>query len=156
MAAANAALPWPDGPHLALWHAQTVLREFRGDGHVAALLTAGLDPCETLVLFAADNDVDATWLQQRRGWSAGEWADAVDRLAGRGLVDAAGALTPSGHALRRAVESRTDELSDAPWVALGDASAERLVELVGPWVADLVEGGAFLAANPMALRPLAS
>jgi len=53
MAAANAALPWPEPPHLVLWHAQTVLREQRGDGHVAALLTAGLDPVESLALHAA-------------------------------------------------------------------------------------------------------
>ena len=53
LAAANADLPWPDAPHLALWQAATVLREHRGDGHVAALLTAGLDPTEALVSFAA-------------------------------------------------------------------------------------------------------
>ena len=69
LAAANAALSWPDPPHLVLWHAQTVLREHRGDGHVAALLTAGLDPVEALVLFAADQDLDADWLRTRRGWS---------------------------------------------------------------------------------------
>ena len=50
LGAANAALPWPDVPHLVLWHAQTVLREQRGDGHVAALLTAGLDPVEAGLL----------------------------------------------------------------------------------------------------------
>ncbi|MBM0225339.1 hypothetical protein JNW87_06975 [Micromonospora sp. ATA51] len=53
LAAANADLPWPDAPHLALWQAATILREHRGDGHVAALLTAGLDPTEALVSFAA-------------------------------------------------------------------------------------------------------
>ncbi len=59
LAAANTALEWPEAPHLVLWHAQTVLREHRGDGHVAALLTAGLDPVETLVLFAAGEGLDA-------------------------------------------------------------------------------------------------
>ena len=47
--AAHAALPWPDPPHLALWHAISLLREFRGDGHIAALVTACLDPCEALI-----------------------------------------------------------------------------------------------------------
>jgi hypothetical protein len=87
LAAANAALSWPEPPHLVLWHAQTVLREHRGDGHVAALLSAGVDPVEALVLFAADQSMDADWLRTRRGWSVPEWADAVGRLAARGLVD---------------------------------------------------------------------
>ena len=53
IAAANADLPWPGEPHLVLWHAINVLREHRGDGHITALLAAGLDPCEALVSFAA-------------------------------------------------------------------------------------------------------
>ena len=87
LGAANAALPWPEPPHLVLWHAQTVLRELRGDGHVAALLTAGLDPVESLVLFAADIAMDPDWMRTRRGWTEDEWAAGVARLAGRGLLD---------------------------------------------------------------------
>jgi hypothetical protein len=34
-------------------NAINVLREHRGDGHIAALLAAGMDPCEALVSFAA-------------------------------------------------------------------------------------------------------
>ena len=93
LGAANAALPWPEPPHLVLWHAQTVLRELRGDGHVAALLTAGLDPVESLVLFAADIAMDPDWMRTRRGWTEDEWAAGVARLAGRGLLDGGGALT---------------------------------------------------------------
>jgi hypothetical protein len=45
LAAADADLPSPGEPHLVLWHAINVLREHRGDGHIAALQAAGLDPC---------------------------------------------------------------------------------------------------------------
>jgi DNA-binding MarR family transcriptional regulator len=158
LGAANAALPWPEPPHLALWHAQTVLRETRGDGHIAALLTAGLDPCEALVLFAADTeDLDPTWLRERRGWSEPEWAAASKRLAERGLLDGDGldaGLTDAGRATRDEVERHTDELSAAPWERLGERRSERLVELVRPLVRAIVDGGAFLPANPMGLRPL--
>jgi len=78
LAAANADLPWPGQPHLVLWHAINMLREQRGDGHIAALQAAGLDPCEALVSFAAIGaapvDVFAS-----RGWSATEWSEARDR-----------------------------------------------------------------------------
>ncbi len=154
LAAANTALDWPDPPHLVLWHAQTVLREHRGDGHVAALLGADLDPVEALVIFVADAGLDVEWIRRRRGWSEDEWGAAVARLAGRGLVEPGGALTADGRALRAAVEARTDALAAAPWAALGEARAERLVELVAPLVAAIVAGDGFMPANPMGLRPL--
>lgn len=154
LAAANAALDWPEPPHLVLWQAQTVLREYRGDGHVAALLTAELDAVETLVLFAADHDLDRDWLRVRRGWPEPDWAAATGRLTARGLVDDAGRITTAGRALRAAVEQRTDALADEPWAAIGDDRAERLVELVAPLVAGIVAGDGFLPANPMGLRPL--
>jgi hypothetical protein len=153
LAAANAALTWPDPPHLVLWHAQTVLREHRGDGHVAALLTGGLDPVEALVMFAAGGAVEAERLRQRRGWSEQEWAAAAERLAGRGLYDG-GTVTATGRELLVEVESHTDRLADVPWASVGDERAERLVELVSPLVTAIVAGEGFMPDNPMGLRPL--
>ena len=153
LAAANRALDWPELPHLVLWHAQTVLREHRGDGHVAALLTAGLDPVETLVVFAAHNDLGMDWLRIRRGWSEPEWAAAIDRLTARGLLDGA-RLTEAGKQVRANVEAQTDELAHAPWAAIDDARVERLIALAEPLVAAIIAGGGFLAENPMGLRPL--
>jgi hypothetical protein len=154
LGAANAALRWPGPPHLALWHAQTLLREHRGDGHVAALLTAGLDPVESLVLFAADIAMDPDWMRTRRGWTEDEWVAGVDRLVGRGLLDPDGALTDAGRVLRAAVEERTDALADAPLAALGDVRAARLAELMQPLVRAIVAGDAFMRDNPMGLQPL--
>lgn len=154
LGAANAALPWPEPAHLVLWHAQTVLRELRGDGHVAALLAAGLAPAEALVLFTADQGLDADWIRQRRGWSEQEWAQAGAALRDRGLLDGGAGPTAAGRALRAEVEERTDALAAAPWDALGEERSERLVELVTPLVAAILDGGGFPAVNPMALRPL--
>jgi hypothetical protein len=139
LAAANADLAWPDAPHAALWHAATILREHRGDGHIAALLTAGLDPVEALVSFAAVGAAPVEVFASR-GWTAQEWAAGADRLRERGLIDADGRATEAGQALRAQVERHTDELAAAPWHALGDAAA-RFAELMGPiWVAALGSG----------------
>jgi len=154
LGAANAALPWPDAPHLVLWHAQTVLRELRGDGHVAALLTAGLDPVECGALLAGDISMDQEWMRTRRGWTEQEWAEALHRLSARGLVTPEGAVTPAGRALRAEVERTTDALADGAWTALGDARAERLAALVAPLVRTITTGDSFLRDNPMGLRPL--
>jgi len=151
LAAANAALPWPAEPHLALWSATTRLREQRGDGHVAALVHADIDPCQAHVTLAAAGGPPKEMLLFSRKWSEQEWAAAEQCLSDRGLLDEAGAATPAGVALRAAVERRTDELAAAPWLALGVADADRLAELVRPLSRQIVATGALPMPNPMGL-----
>lgn len=140
LGAANAGLPWPDEPHLALWHAATVMREVRGDGHVAALLTAGLDPVESLVSFAgvgaAPREVFAS-----RGWSDDEWAAATARLVERGWLHEDGTATEAGHAGRDEVEKMTDELAAPAYRALGAEQVGRFAQLVMPVTMAAVKTG---------------
>jgi hypothetical protein len=56
--------------------------------------------------------------------------------------------------VRAEVEATTDLLAAAPWEAVGEAAADRLVELAGPLVSAILAGDAFLSANPIGLRPL--
>lgn len=150
LAAANQALTWPERPHLALWQATTLLREARGDGHVAALRDADLDGCQTLVIFAADHGLAPDYLQQARGWSPAEWDTATEELAGRGLVERNGTITDAGRALRRELEARTDEAAAAPWDALGADATARLADLLEPLSRQIAEGNEAMAVNPMA------
>lgn len=150
LATANAELPWPDAPHLVLWQAATVLREHRGDGHVAALITAGLDPVEALVSFAAVGAAPVEVFASRR-WTDEEWTAARERLAGRGLVDADGVATEAGHRLRDEVERRTDELAAAPWRVLGPA-AGRLAQLVAPVTQAVVVSGMLPRRSTLGIR----
>ncbi|MCM1975188.1 hypothetical protein [Streptomyces sp. G1] len=140
LAAANAELDWPEPPHLQLWQAATILREHRGDGHLAALLVAGLDPVESLVSFAAIGAASVERFESR-GWTPQEWAAAVERLVARGLLGADGAATDAGRALRHEVEEHTDRLAAGPWRALGVKDIDRLAELLGEfWVAAISSG----------------
>ncbi|MDQ8707397.1 hypothetical protein RCO28_33755 [Streptomyces sp. LHD-70] len=140
LAAANAALPWPDEPHQVLWQAATVLREHRGDGHLAALRAADLDPVESLVSFVAVGAA-ASETFESRGWTGKEWEAARRRLLERGLLGEDGTATEAGRALRAEVEDRTDELAAGPWRALGARDTGRLADLLGdPWVAVLGSG----------------
>ncbi|KAB8163309.1 hypothetical protein FH609_021140 [Streptomyces sp. 3MP-14] len=140
LAAANAALPWPDAPHLRLWQAALVLREHRGDGHLAALLVAGLDPVESLVSFAAIGAASERTFASR-GWSPAEWDAAGERLTARGLLGPDGSASEAGRALRARVERETNALAAAPWAALGAERTARLADLLGEfWVAVLGSG----------------
>src|SRR4051794_3277265 len=118
--AGHASLPWPSEPHLVLWHAQTLLREFRGDAHVAALTLHGLTGLEALVCHAASGDVPADVLRTTRAYSEAQWAAGVAGLVARGLVEPDGSFTAEGRRDRDEIERLTDERSVAPYEAIGE------------------------------------
>ncbi len=129
--AAHAALEWPEDPLLVLWHAASLIREHRGDGHVATLTGAPLDPVEALVvggLFAHNTE----FVRRTRGWHGDQWEAATDRLRQRGLLDAEGGLSEAGGRLRQQIEDQTDALATAAFDHLGPERTERLIELVTP------------------------
>ncbi|MBL7488931.1 hypothetical protein I6A60_02330 [Frankia sp. AgB1.9] len=132
LGAANAALPWPDDPVAVLWHASTILREHRGDGHVAALVTAGLDAPESLVWRVSRGGTDRAFYQRIRGWTDDEWDAAADRLRARGWLDAAGAATAPALAAADDLEATTDRLASPAWDALEPAMTERAATLLAP------------------------
>ena len=136
LAAAHAEIPWPAEPHLVLWHAQSILREFRGDGHVALLVVHGLTGVEALVTHAAaEGGVPARLLQATRGWPDATWAAAVDALCGRGWLEPGDTVrfTASGEARRAEIEDGTDALAAAPYDVLGEEECAELRALVRPW-----------------------
>jgi len=151
--AAHAALPWPEDPLLSLWHGATLVREHRGDGHVAALLMAEIDGCEAHVVAAAAGIVDAESQRTMRGWTESEWAGAELRLRERGWVDDSG-LTALGVEARQDLEDRTDRLAIDPVTALGDEGCDRLADLLSGLLGRAVPGGGLPYPNPIGVpRP---
>ncbi|MFD6422816.1 hypothetical protein [Streptomyces sp. NPDC060198] len=142
--AAHADLPVPAEPHLAFWHAATLLREHRGDGHLAALLIAGLDPLEALVSHTATGKgMSPRWTLGTRGWRREDWDAASARLRKRGLLDDEGSLTEAGTALRAELEETTDRLDEAPYEHLGADGVARLTELGRGFLFTAASAGAF-------------
>ena len=141
--AGHATLDWPDEPHLVLWHAISLIREFRGDGHIACLVAEGLDAVEALITHAASGAVPRVALQTSRAWSDDAWNAGVERLATRGIVTADGEFTDEGRALRERIENKTDALALPAWEALGEDGCNELRELGRPWSRAIVDSGAF-------------
>lgn len=157
LGAAWADRDWPAEPHLSLWQASAVCREWRGDGHVAALVLAGLDPVEALHLNVS-RSLDGTRrghllgarrLQRSRGWTPQEWAAGEQRLLARGLVEPADGpadpdlpahrLTPAGAALAGRIEEQTDDAAASIWVGVPDAA--ELFQRVRPFVTKVIDAG---------------
>jgi hypothetical protein len=132
LAAANAAVALPDDPLVALWQQVAVLREWRGDVHIALLVTNEIGPCDCLVLQVSSGRFPLRIAQVTRRWDETQWAAAVDRLVGRGWLAADGAMTPAGTAERERLEAETDRLCAPIWQPVGDAGAARLAELIAP------------------------
>jgi len=150
LAAAWSSVTAPEQAHQRLWLALTVLREHRGDGHVAALVEAGLDGLEVHVLLAAVGAVTRESQLRARGWTDDQWDDAAARLSARGLV-VDGELTDAGRSLNARIESTTDRLAEAPWSALGTGATERFDELIAPLTAMVKAAGVLNYPNPMGL-----
>ena len=141
--AAHADLPWPEETHLAFWHAITLLREHRGDGHIAALVDAELSGLEALITHTATGrGFTAAAAKATRGWSDEEWDAGLAGLRERGLVDDSG-LTAEGVALREAVEAATDRLATSAWQQLGPDDTARLTELGRGFSKQIAAAGAW-------------
>ncbi len=146
--AGHAGLEWPDEPHLVLWHAQTLLREFRGDGHIAALVLRGIGPVEALVMHVASGEVPLPFVRDTRGWSSDDWTAGVEDVRERGwLADDPGddgpemppALGALGMQVRREIEDATDRIAVSPYEALGDDVCAELRALARPFSRAVVD-----------------
>lgn len=142
--AAHAALDWAGPAHLQLWQAITLLREFRGDGHIAALVTEGVSGVEAAAMHVAQGDLwSRPALQASRGYTDQEWDGAVAGLVAKGWLTPDAAFTDEGRAVRQRIEDRTDELALPAWEQLGEQGCSRLRELVAPLRAAVIDGGGY-------------
>jgi len=138
--AAHAALPWPEPAHLQLWHAATLLREHRGDGHIAALVLAGLSGGEAVVSYlATGRSMPEDLLRSTRGYTEEEWAALKQQLRDKGLFTDDDQFTAAGQQQRDEIEARTDAAASAPYDHLGPDRTERLTELVRPWARSITQ-----------------
>ncbi len=145
--AAHASLPWPDDsqPALVLWHAQTLLREFRGDGHIAVLVSEGLSGIDAHVTHIATGTMPVDIMRSTRAWDEADFQAAVDHLVERALVSRAAdgtlSLTDKGSAQRQHIEDLTDTLAAAPYAAAGEAMCAELRRTARPLSQAIVDAG---------------
>ena len=142
MHAGLAALPWPDDALGPLWHACTILREHRGDGHLAACVAAGLTGLEANLL----TEMRVGWAPQAytatRGWSPEAIEAATDALTARGLL-ADGALTAEGAAAARRRRGDHGPARSQPAVAAIGDDLPRLTKQLDAWSQQIVDRGWF-------------
>lgn len=149
--AANRSLPVPEEPLAQLWHAATLLREHRGDGHVAVLSAAGIAGRDSHVLHAIASGIPRAVYTPARDFDAAEWMSRHDALSERGLVED-GRLSPRGQQLKAEIEERTDQLAATAYDALTDSELDELARLLRPLTRAVVREGDIPLDNPMGLN----
>ncbi len=150
--AANRALQWPEAPTAALWHACTLLREHRGDGHVAALAAAGIGGREANVLQAAAGLVPRDVFAVARRYDDAEWDSVCARLIDRGLVGPDGTLTAGGKDMKDDLEDRTDRLALTAYDALNDDQLLQLLDALAPLARAVIATGDIPEVTPVGKR----
>ncbi len=141
MYAALRTLPLPEEPVARLWHAATLLREHRGDGHIAALVTAGIGGTEAHVLHALFEGMPAEEFGRVSHLPAARLAAVVDGMRARGLIDASGWLSNAGRETKERIESLTDDLAAPAYDGLEPSDLDQLIADLEPISAALEAAG---------------
>ncbi len=139
--AAFRTLPLPTEPLARLWHGANLLREHRGDGHVAALLTFGVGRTEAHVLHALSEGMPAEKFGRVSHLPPAQLAAVIDGMRARGLVGDDGWLTPAGQQVKADVESLTDQLAAPAYDILQPDELDQLIADLEPLAAVLVAAG---------------
>ncbi len=138
MYAALRAIPIPDDVVARLFHAASLLREHRGDGHIAALMVEGVGGLEAHVLLALDMGLPAQRFGRVHHLPPAQLAAVIDGMRGRGLIGADGWLSERGRAVKRRVEALTDDLAAKPYEILDPDELDELAALLEPLAALLI------------------
>src|SRR6188472_4356454 len=138
MYAALRALPIPDEVVARLFHAASLLREHRGDGHIVALMSEGVGRLEAHVLFALAMDMPAEKFGRIHHLPAAQLAAVIDGMRARDLIGDDGWLSEHGRAVKRRVEELTDDLAAKPYEVLEPAELDELMTTLEPLAARLL------------------
>lgn len=138
MYAALRTLPMPEEPVARLFHTASLLREHRGDGHIAALMAQGIGGLEAHVLCALDLGMPAEKFGRIHHLPAAQLSALVDRMKARGLVTEDGGFTRAGRETKQRIEDLTDDLAVAPYLILDPAEVDELTAALDPLTAALV------------------
>ena len=138
MYAALRALTIPADVVERLFHAASLLREHRGDGHIAALMAEGVGGLEAHVLLALDMDMRAERFGRIHHLPAAQLDAVQDGMRRRGLIGDDGWLSDEGRAVKQRVESLTDDLAARPYEILEPDELAELITALEPLAALLL------------------
>jgi hypothetical protein len=140
------SLPMPESSLGMVWRMGDMLREYRGDSHTTAWVSAGFDATEIGLLSELYWGLPMRSYSRTRAWTDDQFDAAQDRLRARGLVDDTG-FTDTGRSVREDIEVHTDAQMAPAMTALGD-DLDELLAILTPWGETVRAGFGYLSAGP--------
>ena len=150
--AANLTVDRTGEPIEDLWRGATLLREHRGDGHIAAYVTEGLTGIQANLLQVGVGRIPAETLRSARAWEPEEWQREILVLAGMELLDENGQATMLGQDTLLRVEAATDRAAWGAFAHRDPADLDRLEQALGPLADAIQRSGEVPFPNPMGLE----
>lgn len=147
------SLPMPATDLGVVWRLGDQLREYRGDSHTAAWVSAGLDATEIGLLSELYWGLPMRSYSRTRAWTEEQFEAAHQRLRSRGLVDEIG-FTAAGRQLRDGIETNTD-LQMAGIARSMGSGLQELVDILLPWGEAIRVGHGYPASGPHDLADVA-
>ncbi len=148
-------LPWPDDPVGQLWRSCDMVREHRGDSHIAVWTRAMVRPIEIQLMSELQMGIPLKTYSATRGWTSAQMDAALDGMRAKGWMDG-DAFSPIGRELREQIESDTDDMELPGVDAIGE-DLDELLNILRPWAAAIVRvgvrGGGY-PGGPDAIRDL--
>ena len=137
------SLGYPGDPMGDLWRAADLVREHRGDSHIAAWANADLDATEISLLTELYWGIPVKTYTRSRAWSDEQQDAALDRLRSRGLVTDGNEFTDEGRRVREQVEVDTDRQERRIIEAIGEENVDELCGILEPWDEQIRAAGGY-------------
>jgi hypothetical protein len=133
------SLPFPGEPMGQLWRCCDMVREHRGDSHIAVWAKALVSPIEIQLMSELQMGIPLKTYSATRGWSVEQMDAALDGMRAKGWMTG-DAFSPEGRALREGIEADTDAM-EVPIVEAIGADFDELIDILRPWAAAIVKVG---------------
>jgi len=133
------SLPFPEEPIGQLWRCCDMVREHRGDGHIAVWTRYGVQPIEIQLMSELQLGIPLKTYSATRGWTVEQMDAALDGMRAKGWMEG-DAFSPHGRAFREQIESDTDDM-ETPIVDAMGGDFDELIGILRPWAAAIVAAG---------------
>lgn len=141
------SLPLPGTELGDVWRLGDMMREYRGDSHTAAWISAGLTACEIGLMSELYWGLPIKSYSRTRAWSEDDYSEAIENLQRLGCITSDGELTPHGRDVREQIEVNTDKQMDCVLQAIG-ADVNELITILKPWGTAIRAGKGYPASGP--------
>lgn len=144
------SLGFPGDPIADLWRAADLVREHRGDSHIAAWIAHGFDATEISLITEPYMGVPMRSYSRSRAWTDADFDAALERMTSRGLFKD-GELTTEGRDAREAIEVSTDLQVRYVIEAIG-SDVDELCTLLEGYAAKILEHKGYPGAPGQIMR----